>query len=167
MTRVILTIFLTLIFGVSASAEDKPVMQREQATILLDEKESPKELEIKFTATVTATINVVEEINMLYRIPPSAEFNRIKLERDARLQYVATIPYADKIEYYFDIMPEKGPNHVVGSPTALFTLNSSELSRKAQNTNTGFGIGFNIGFNFETLMMLLLSSLMMMKRKDD
>lgn len=154
MARVMLIVSLTLIFGVNAIAEDNPVMQREQATILLDEKGNPKELEVKFTATVTSTINVVEEINMLYRVPPSTEFNRIKLERDARLQYIATIPYADKIEYYFNIMPEKGPNLVVGSPTALFALDSSALSRKAKNTKTGLDIGSGLG---GLILILILS----------
>lgn len=81
-------------------------------------------LELEFIVRTTLTI---DSIYLLYRRDLEPGYRRRKLTLTPSLTYITQIPYAETIQYYFELKPERGEIFGVASATDPRVLDAHRL----------------------------------------
>lgn len=124
------TVFTDAICGVYA--QSLPSVNLEEAQIITSIDSKPKLIHLEFGIT---TGFVLSRADLFYRPQSAARFRRVRLARDPALRYVASVPYSDKLEYFFRLAPERGDDIPLGSDEKPYTLEARDLKMVVSHSN--------------------------------
>lgn len=120
---VLLAVYLPL---VCLGSQDLTSAELKRATVIVDAKGKFRAVHLEF---VVSTAQVVQRVTLSFRKMGSPDYAELKLKLNPELVYEGVIPYADRIEYYLTVLPEKGAPSNVGSSTSPRIVASEDLPR--------------------------------------
>jgi len=125
-------ILAAFVLCASVDADIPQSVRLKRARVIQDKKAKTQRILVEFEITSEF---VLAEARLFHRPRGSLEYSNVGLKQDHKLFYVATIPFAEEVEYYVELRPERGPVWFEGSPSDPRLLSSSDLHRVAAKKN--------------------------------
>lgn len=92
--------------------------------VVTDSKGNPKVIHVEFQIR---SEDVVQHAKLFYRQPGAARYLEQDLKLNRELLYAASIPYAERVEYFISVTPERGADFILGSSANPQLLSSEDL----------------------------------------
>lgn len=131
-----------LVLCASLEADTPQSVRLKRASVIQDRKAKPQGILLEFEISSEF---VLADARLFHRPRGSLKYSHVGLKRDLQLFYVATIPFADEVEYYVELRPERGPAWMDGSPSEPHVLGSSDLPRDEKMHRSGKKVGIAVG----------------------
>jgi|HubBroStandDraft_6_1064221.scaffolds.fasta_scaffold714866_1 hypothetical protein len=100
-----------------------------RSSVLTDSQGNPKAIHLEFQIT---TAEVVGKVRLFHRQSGKVKYYDQELKLNQELLYEASVPYAERVEYYLTVRTEKGTAFALGSSGNPQVLQSEGLPRSIE-----------------------------------